>query len=102
MSAAQVRELYSEFYKDSYFVRIRPEGEFPATKEVYGSNFCDISVTVDERTNRATIVSVIDNLMVPRRRAGGSKFKYHEWLAGRNGTYDDASLSIERKRDSKI
>ena len=63
MSAAQVRELYSEFYKDSYFVRIRPEGEFPATKEVYGSNFCDISVTVDERTNRATIVSVIDNLM---------------------------------------
>lgn len=63
MSAAQVRELYSEFYKDSYFVRIRPEGEFPATKEVYGSNFCDISVTVDERTNRATIVSVIDNLV---------------------------------------
>lgn len=63
MSSAQLREFYSEFYKDSYFVRIRPEGEFPATKEVYGSNFCDISVTVDERTNRVTIVSVIDNLM---------------------------------------
>ncbi|MCD2525545.1 N-acetyl-gamma-glutamyl-phosphate reductase, partial [Bacillus licheniformis] len=29
----------------------------------YGSNFCDIGVTVDERTNRVTIVSVIDNLM---------------------------------------
>lgn len=63
MSSAQIREMYCEFYKDSYFVRIRPEGEYPATKEVYGSNFCDISVTVDERTNRATIVSVIDNLM---------------------------------------
>ncbi|KXZ13589.1 N-acetyl-gamma-glutamyl-phosphate reductase [Bacillus nakamurai] len=63
MSSAQLRELYSEFYQDSYFVRVRPEGEYPATKEVYGSNFCDIGVTIDERTNRVTIVSVIDNLM---------------------------------------
>lgn len=42
---------------------MRETGSFPATKEVYGSNFCDIGVTVDERTNRVTIVSVIDNLM---------------------------------------
>lgn len=42
---------------------MREPGSFPATKEVYGSNFCDIGVTVDERTNRVTIVSVIDNLM---------------------------------------
>lgn len=51
MSAAQVRELYSEFYKDSYFVRIRPEGEFPATKEVYGSNFViSVSPWMKEQT----------------------------------------------------
>ena len=56
-------ELFHESYRDDYFVRIRQEGEFPTTKEVYGSNFCDISLDYDERTNRITVVSVIDNLV---------------------------------------
>lgn len=63
MDAEHLQLIFSKFYKDSYFVRVRETGSFPATKEVYGSNFCDIGVTVDERTNRVTIVSVIDNLM---------------------------------------
>ncbi|MFO6494889.1 MULTISPECIES: N-acetyl-gamma-glutamyl-phosphate reductase [Bacillus] len=63
VSGDQLQQVFSDFYQDSYFVRVRESGEFPATKEVYGSNFCDIGVTVDERTNRVTIVSVIDNLM---------------------------------------
>ena len=33
------------------------------TNQVYGSNYCDLHVKVDPRTNRATIVSVIDNLV---------------------------------------
>ena len=56
-------ELFHESYRDDYFVRIRKEGTFPTTKEVYGSNFCDISLAYDERTNRITVVSVIDNLV---------------------------------------
>src|SRR5690625_6300095 len=56
-------ELFEESYRDDYFVRIREEGTFPSTKEVYGSNFCDIGITYDERTNRITVVSVIDNLV---------------------------------------
>ncbi|MGP4080734.1 N-acetyl-gamma-glutamyl-phosphate reductase [Pseudalkalibacillus sp. R45] len=55
--------LYKSFYKDHPFVRIRPEGVIPATKEVYGSNYCNIGFTVDDRTGRVTIVSVIDNLV---------------------------------------
>lgn len=55
--------MYCEFYKDLYFVRIRLEGEYLVIKEVYGSNFCDISVIVDERINCVIIVFVIDNLM---------------------------------------
>ena len=55
--------LYHESYQDHYFVRVREQGTFPSTKEVSGSNFCDISLAYDERTNRITIVSVIDNLM---------------------------------------
>ncbi|WP_168123414.1 N-acetyl-gamma-glutamyl-phosphate reductase [Paenibacillus sp. HB172176] len=56
-------QLYSDFYEGRPFVRIRPEGQWPATKEVWGSNYCDIGFAVDERTNRVTIISVIDNLV---------------------------------------
>lgn len=59
----QLFELYHESYKDNYFVRIRKAGTYPSTKEVYGSNFCDIALSYDERTNRVMVVSVIDNLI---------------------------------------
>ncbi len=56
-------DLYKRYYEGRPFVRIRPKGQYPATKEVYGSNYCDIGFAVDKRTNRVTIVSVIDNLV---------------------------------------
>lgn len=62
-STKELLQLFNACYEDNYFVRIRKEGTFPSTKEVSGSNFCDISLTYDERTNRITIVSVIDNLV---------------------------------------
>jgi len=55
--------LFHDSYANNYFVRIRETGTFPSTKEVSGSNFCDISLAYDERTNRITVVSVIDNLV---------------------------------------
>lgn len=58
-----LRELYEAFYENDPFVRVRRQGEFPSTKEVYGSNYCDIGITYDDRTGWITIVSVIDNLM---------------------------------------
>lgn len=59
----RLQELYRHYYEGHPFVRVRQAGSFPSTKEVYGSNYCDIAVQLDERTNRVTIVSVIDNLM---------------------------------------
>jgi N-acetyl-gamma-glutamyl-phosphate reductase len=56
-------DLYQQIYEGATFVRIRPEGEFPATKEVATSNYCDIGLYVDERTKRVTVISVIDNLV---------------------------------------
>lgn len=56
-------ELYKEFYANRKFIRIRAKGQWPATKEVRGSNYCDIGFSVDARTGRVTIVSVIDNLV---------------------------------------
>ncbi|WP_428911361.1 N-acetyl-gamma-glutamyl-phosphate reductase [Niallia sp. Krafla_26] len=59
----EIYDLYQQSYENSPFVRIRPLGQFPAVKEVAGSNYCDIGLHLDERTGRLTIVSVIDNLM---------------------------------------
>lgn len=56
-----LRELYKTCYEDSYFIRVRDS--IPDTKDVYGSNYCDIYVAYDERTNRITVISVIDNLI---------------------------------------
>lgn len=56
-------DLFRRYYEGRPFVRIRPAGRWPATKEVYGSNYCDIGVSVDKRTNRITVISVIDNLV---------------------------------------
>ncbi len=62
-SNAEFVELYRQFYEGRKFVRVRPEGNWPATKEVYGTNYCDIGFSVDERTGRITFISVIDNLV---------------------------------------
>lgn len=61
ISDEELKELYKEMYKESYFIRIRDS--IPCTKDVYGSNFCDIYPAFDERTNRITVISVIDNLI---------------------------------------
>jgi len=55
--------LYRQYYEGRPFVRVRDKGKWPATKEVWGSNYCDIGFSVDERTGRLTVISVIDNLV---------------------------------------
>ncbi|HOD29000.1 MAG TPA: N-acetyl-gamma-glutamyl-phosphate reductase [Syntrophales bacterium] len=62
-SAADVKALYDAFYERERFVRICRPGSFPNLAAVRGSNHCDIGVTVDERTGRVIVVSVIDNLV---------------------------------------
>ena len=58
-----IHALFSRYYEGRPFVRVRPLGKFPATKEVWGSNYCDIGFATDERTGRITIVTAIDNLV---------------------------------------
>lgn len=58
-----LHNLFKDYYEDKPFVRIRSLGQFPKTKEVYGSNYCDIGIYVDEENQTAILVSVIDNLV---------------------------------------
>jgi len=60
---ADVTELYRRYYQDEYFVRVHKKGIWPQTKWVTGTNFCDIGIDVDLRTNRVIVTTVIDNLV---------------------------------------
>jgi len=63
LSTQQVLDLFQEYYRGEPFVRVRPEGDLPATKQVVGSNYCDIGLEVDRRTGRVLVIAVIDNLV---------------------------------------
>jgi N-acetyl-gamma-glutamyl-phosphate reductase len=63
VALSEVANLYKKYYQDSYFVRIRHDDANPTTKSVAGTNFCDISLYLDERNGYLVVVSVIDNLI---------------------------------------
>lgn len=63
MSYEDIKAVYEKYYKDEYFIRLTKENIFPETKWVKGSNFCDIGIKVDERTNRVIVIGVIDNMI---------------------------------------
>ncbi|MBX2860028.1 MAG: N-acetyl-gamma-glutamyl-phosphate reductase [Vampirovibrio sp.] len=63
ISAKEILALYEKTYISQPFVRVLPEGASPETRWVKGSNYCDIGITVDERTNRVIAVAAIDNLV---------------------------------------
>ncbi len=60
-SVEEALDLYREFYKGEPFVRVVDSPA--ATKQVSGSNVCLVHPTVDTRTERRVVVSVIDNLV---------------------------------------
>jgi N-acetyl-gamma-glutamyl-phosphate reductase len=56
-----VRDLYAEAYAGEPFVRVVEAP--PSTKQTRGTNMCLVYPTVDLRTNRLVVVSVLDNLV---------------------------------------
>lgn len=60
---AEIYALYEQMFGEELFVRLLEPGSLPATQHVRGSNYCDISLNLDERTGRLIIVSAIDNIV---------------------------------------
>ncbi|MDH2392248.1 N-acetyl-gamma-glutamyl-phosphate reductase [Streptomyces sp. HNM0663] len=69
-TAAHVRAAYEKAYADEPFVRLLPEGQWPATASVYGSNAVQIQVAYDGAADRVIAISAIDNLT--KGTAGGA------------------------------
>lgn len=55
--------IYSAFYRSSPWVKVLPAGTYPQTKWACGTNLNYLSIEVDPRTNRAIVMSAIDNLL---------------------------------------
>ena len=56
-------EVYRVFYRDKTFVRVFGPQAALTTTDVRGSNFCNLSLNVDERTGKLIVISLIDNLV---------------------------------------
>lgn len=63
ISLEEIRDTYDRYYNDTPFVRLLPEGRFPAMSHVRGTNCCDIGCHLEPGTGRLILVSAIDNLL---------------------------------------
>ncbi len=59
---ARVREVYEQACADEPFLHLLPEGQWPQTQSVLGSNAVHLQVVVDQTAGRLVAVGAIDNL----------------------------------------
>lgn len=59
----QLWEVYHARYDGEFFVRLLPKGQVANVKNVRYTNYCDVSLFVDNRTGTFIAVSAIDNMV---------------------------------------
>uniref|UniRef100_UPI0007E512CE N-acetyl-gamma-glutamyl-phosphate reductase n=2 Tax=Streptomyces TaxID=1883 RepID=UPI0007E512CE len=69
-TAEQLRACYEKAYQDEPFVTLLPEGQWPATASVQGSNAVHLQVAHDADADRLIVVGAVDNLT--KGTAGGA------------------------------
>lgn len=63
VSVEELQEIYEHRYSYEPFVDVLPQGEVPATRNVKGSNKCQIAVAYSKDTNTVVVLSAEDNLV---------------------------------------
>jgi N-acetyl-gamma-glutamyl-phosphate reductase len=63
VTADDVGECLSSFYRHRPFVRVADDGRMPDTRHVSHTNYCDIGFKVDMPRNLVILISAIDNLV---------------------------------------
>ena len=58
-----IEDAYRSFYQNEPFIRISGPATPQSSVHVRGSNFCNLSLNLDERTGKLIVVSLIDNLV---------------------------------------
>ncbi len=62
VSLADARAAYEKAYADEPFVTLLPEGRWPQTGAVLGSNAVHLQLALDETSGRLIVVGAVDNL----------------------------------------
>lgn len=70
VGAEELRAAWERAYDAEPFVHLLPEGRWPATKSVQGSNHAELQLALDEHVGRAIVTCAIDNLA--KGTAGGA------------------------------
>ena len=70
VDASDLRSAWEKAYDGEPFVRLLPEGSWPSTKMVVGSNHAALQLAYDAHANRVIVTCVIDNLT--KGTAGGA------------------------------
>lgn len=63
VTTEELLEIYRWYYEDEFFVRVLPNDVCPETRWVKGSNFVDVNVKADPRTNRVIMMGAMDNMV---------------------------------------
>ena len=61
-SAAKLRTTFSDFYRQSKFISLLPEGQMPMTNSVLGTNNVSMQIALDSHVNRVVVSTAVDNL----------------------------------------
>jgi N-acetyl-gamma-glutamyl-phosphate reductase len=70
VDAATIRAAWETAYQNEQFVHLLPEGQWPTTKSVVGSNHVVMQLALDEEAGRVVVVAAVDNLT--KGTAGGA------------------------------
>lgn len=70
VTESQLRQAWASAYAGERFVDLLPEGRWPTTKSVQGSNYAQMQLAFDAHAGRVIVTSVIDNLT--KGTAGGA------------------------------
>jgi len=62
MKISEVSKLFSEYYKNQPFIQIQQSNTLQ-TSSVVDTNNCSLQISIDDKTNQITVVSVLDNLI---------------------------------------
>lgn len=59
----EIRAVYGKYYANEQFVRVLDKDVCPETRWVEGSNYVDVNVKIEPRTNRLIVMGALDNLV---------------------------------------
>lgn len=63
MTEEEIRDVYNQYYEKEPFVRVLDKDVCPETRWVEGSNYVDVNIKVEPRTNRLIVMGALDNLV---------------------------------------